>query len=135
MELNGEDGQVWVWSDPHLGDVDALTLFGRPFRSVDEMDDLLIERWRSSVRPDDFVLCLGDMGTWPSLARLQGLPGRKVLVFGNHGRSAIGFDVVCGSVYSHGDPPLLLTHVPIRRVPPGVRGPRPSPGVLSASFI
>ena len=63
MELNGEDGQVWVWSDPHLGDVDALTLFGRPFRSVDEMDDLLIERWRSSVRPDDFVLCLGDMGT------------------------------------------------------------------------
>ena len=66
MELNGEDGQVRVWSDLHLGDVDALTLFGRfgrPFRSVDEMDDLLIERWRSSVRPDDFVLCLGDMGT------------------------------------------------------------------------
>ena len=46
------------------------------------------------------------------------MPGRKVLVFGNHDRSARGFDVVCGSVYSQGDPPLLLTHVPLRRVPP-----------------
>ena len=110
VELNGEDGQVWVWSDLHLGDVDALMFFGRLFRSVDEMDDLLFERWRSSVGPDDSVLCLGDVGTWPSLARLQGLPGRKVLVFGNHDRSAKGFDIVCGSVYSHGDPPLLLTH-------------------------
>ncbi len=118
VELNGEDGQVWVWSDLHLGDVDALTFFGRPFRSVDEMDDLLFERWRSSVGPDDSVLCLGDVGGWPSLAKLQGLPGRKVLVFGNHDRSTTGFDVVCGSVYSHGDPPLLLTHVPLRRVPP-----------------
>ena len=63
VELNGEDGQVWVWSDLHLGDVDALTFFGRPFRSVDEMDDMLFERWRSSVGPDDFVLCLGDVGT------------------------------------------------------------------------
>ena len=118
VELKGEDGLVWVWSDLHLGDVEALTFFGRPFRSVDEMDDMLFERWRSSVGPDDFVVCLGDVGTGPSLTRLQGLPGRKVLVFGNHDRSAKGFDVVCGSVYSHGDPPLLLTHVPLRRVPP-----------------
>ena len=46
------------------------------------------------------------------------LPGRKVLVFGNHDRSAKGFDIMCGSVYSHGEPPLVLTHVPLRRVPP-----------------
>ena len=118
VELKGEDGLVWVWSDLHLGDVEALTFFGRPFRSVDEMDDMLFERWRSSVGPDDFVVCLGDVGTGPGLTMLEGLPGRKVLVFGNHDRSAKGFDVVCGSVYSHGDPPLLLTHVPLRRVPP-----------------
>ncbi len=118
VELKDEDGLVWVWSDLHLGDVDALTFFGRPFRSVVEMDDVLFERWRSSVGPDDVVVCLGDVGTWQSLAGLQGLPGRKVLVFGNHDRSARGFDVVCGCVYSHGDPPLVLTHVPLRRVPP-----------------
>ena len=118
FELKGEDGLVWVWSDLHLGDLDALTFFGRPFRSVDEMDDVLFERWRSSVGRDDCVVCLGDVGTVSSLATLEGLPGRKVLVFGNHDRSARGFDVVCGSVYSHGDPPLVLTHVPLRRVPP-----------------
>ena len=78
---------------------------GRPLRSVDEMDDMLYERWRSSVGPDDFVVCPGDVGTGPSLTRFQGLPGRRVLVFGNHDRSAKGFDIVCGSVYAHGDPP------------------------------
>lgn len=118
VELKDEDGPIWVWSDLHLGDVEALSFFGRPFRSVDEMDDMLCERWRLSVGPDDVVVCLGDVGTWPSLTRLQGLPGRKVLVFGNHDRSAKGFDVVCGSVYSHGEPPLVLTHMPLRRVPP-----------------
>ena len=81
---------------------------------------MLLERWRSSVGPDDSVLCLGDVGTVSSLTRLQGLPGRKILVFGNHDTSAKGFDIVCGSVYSHGDPPLLLTHAPLRRVPRGV---------------
>ena len=55
----------------------------------------------------------------PSLERLGALPGIKILVFGNHDRSARGFDRVVGSLYSHGDPPLLLTHVPLRRVPAG----------------
>ena len=40
VELKNEDGPIWVWSDLH----------GRPFRSVVEMDDVLFERWRSSVR-------------------------------------------------------------------------------------
>ena len=83
------------------------------------MDDVLFDRWQSAVGPDDSVVCLGNVGTGPGLTRLQALPGRKVLVFGNHDRSAKGFDVVCGSLYAHGDPPLLLTHVPLRRVPPG----------------
>ena len=58
VELKGEDALVRVWSDLHLGDADALTFFGRPLRSVDEMDDMLLGRWRSSVDSDDFVLCL-----------------------------------------------------------------------------
>ena len=123
VELEGDDGRVWIWADLHLGDVDALTFFGRPFRSVDDMDHLLVERWQSVIGRNDFVVCLGDVTrgatSLPSLERLGGLPGRKVLVFGNHDRSAKGFDVVCGSVYTHGDPPLLLTHLPLRRVPPG----------------
>ena len=118
FELKVEDDRVWVWSDLHVGDIDALTFFGRPFVSVDEMNEELFERWRSSVGPDDFVVCLGDVGTWQSLAKLQELPGQKILVFGNHDRSARGFDVVCGSAYAHGHPPLVLTHVPLRRVPP-----------------
>lgn len=44
-ELQVDDNRVWVWSDLHLGDVDALDFFGRPFGSVDEMDDVILEHW------------------------------------------------------------------------------------------
>lgn len=80
FELKGEDGVVWVWSDLHLGDVEALTFFGRPFRSVDEMDNVLCERWRSSVGPDDVVVCLGDVGTWPSSAKGSDIDASTVTV-------------------------------------------------------
>ena len=121
-ELQVDDRRVWVWADLHLGDIDALDFFGRPFASVEEMDDVILRRWRARVGPDDLVVCLGDVARGSltgNLERLVALPGRKALVFGNHDRSVQGFDEVCASLYAHGDPPLLLTHVPLREVPPG----------------
>ena len=70
----------WVWSDLHLGDVDALDFFGRPFGSVDEMDDVILEHWQAQVGPDDLVVCLGDIARanlTASLGRLRGLSGRS----------------------------------------------------------
>ena len=52
-------------------------------------------------------------------------PGRKILVYGNHEITSTGlvetngFDEVHSSLYVDGDPPLLLTHVPLRVVPGG----------------
>ena len=79
VELQGADSRVWIWADLHLGDVDALTFFGRPFRSVDDMDHLLVERWQSVIGRNDLVVCLGDVTrgatSLPSLERLGGCPG------------------------------------------------------------
>ena len=72
----------WVWSDLHLGDVDALDFFGRPFGSVDEMDDVILEHRQAQVGPDDLVVCLGDIARanlTASLGRLRGLSGRSRL--------------------------------------------------------
>ena len=50
-------------------------------------------------------------------------PGRrKILVFGNHelgvaGVAVPGFDEIYSVLYADGDPPLLMTHFPLRRVP------------------
>ena len=94
------------------------------------MADELFGRWRLTVDPEDTIICLGDVSLPPlwgdRLERVRKAPGRrKLLVFGNHdvnpvrGIDGAGFDDVHSTLYVPGDPPLLLTHMPLRRIPPG----------------
>ena len=130
-ELCEEDhAAVWLWSDLHLGHDDAIDVFGRRFSTVGEVDDTLFRNWRRAVDPSDTLVCLGDVSFHPlwgtTLRRVRTAPGaRKILVFGNHEVNRIGeidaggFDEVYSTLYVAGDPPLLLTHIPLRRVPEG----------------
>ena len=44
-ELHEQDhSRVWLWSDLHLGHAMALSVFGRPYWTPEEMDDDLFER-------------------------------------------------------------------------------------------
>jgi len=78
-------------SDLHFGHQNIIKYADRPFSSVDEMNETLIENWNSVVRPgvEDEVWVLGDfaMGkiadTLPLAKRLNGF---KLLVPGNHDR-------------------------------------------------
>jgi calcineurin-like phosphoesterase family protein len=79
----------YVTSDTHFGHARISELAGRPFLSVEEMDELLIERWNATVGADDAVLHLGDLALGPigeSLPLTGKLNGRKFLVPGNHDR-------------------------------------------------
>lgn len=88
---------IWVISDTHFNHTNILKFTDstsgalvRPgFSSVEEMNEVMIERWNSLVKHGDKVYHLGDvvMGTdqenwmksnWPRLK------GRKRLVSGNH---------------------------------------------------
>lgn len=88
---------IWVVSDTHFNHSNILkftdsasgALIRPGFSSVEEMNELMIQRWNECVRPGDKVYHLGDvvMGTdqegwmkrhWPRLM------GRKVLICGNH---------------------------------------------------
>ena len=74
-------------SDLHFGHGNVIKYESRPFSSVEEMDDVLIERWNKKVKKGDEVYILGDFGfingerTNEILKRLN---GRKYLVKGNH---------------------------------------------------
>ena len=124
-----DDGGVLVWSDLHLGDWMGLGSFGRPFDSVPEMDEQLLGAWRREVGEDDTVLVLGDVAVpvldGGRLERLAELPGWKVLVFGNHDQNGRGgvvtdpFDDAHLALAVPGDPPLVLTHMPLEEVPEG----------------
>ena len=124
-----DEGRVLVWSDLHLGDWIGLRSFGRPFDSVPQMDEEVLGAWRREVGDDDTVLVLGDVAV-PVLkgGRIElvaELPGWKVLVFGNHDQNGRGgvvtdpFDEAHLALAVAGDPPLVLTHMPLEDVPEG----------------
>lgn len=83
--------KTFIVSDTHFGHKNILTFTGedgkliRPFSSVEEMDELMIENWNKTVSSKDKIYHLGDVvinrRCLPILDRLN---GRKVLVKGNH---------------------------------------------------
>ena len=88
--------RTWIWSDLHLSDPWVLLGWGRPFRSVEEMNRHLLRNWRRRVGADDTIICLGDVGH-PDAWRDDGLvldmaecPGERLLVLGNHDRDVAG---------------------------------------------
>lgn len=71
-------------SDTHFGHRGIIKLCGRPFGSVEEMDEALVAKWNAKVGPEDIVYHLGDF-SWPDKADMfHRLNGEKHLLIGNH---------------------------------------------------
>ncbi len=89
-------------SDLHFGHRSVIRQCGRPFSSVEAMDDALIERWNRRVQGGDTVYILGDLahrsdrGAAYYLSRLK---GRKVLIRGNHDGAAYDGDALSSFFY------------------------------------
>jgi len=85
--------RTWFTSDHHLGHEKIISLSGRPFETVEEMNSVLIERHNAVVGKNDLVWVLGDVAmgaiaeTLPLWARFN---GKKILVSGNHDRTFAG---------------------------------------------
>ena len=80
-------GKALFIADLHLGSERILTLCHRPFWDLTEQDEVIAKNWRDAVKPDDIVYVLGDAaeGDYERVIRvLSPLPGRKMLVKGNH---------------------------------------------------
>ena len=78
---------TWLTADTHFGHAGILHACGRPFSTIQEHDDCLVEAWNATVRPGDTVYHLGDFALGPAEAAervFRRLHGRKVLIVGNH---------------------------------------------------
>lgn len=77
---------IWFTSDTHFGHANIIKYCDRPFFSIEEMDEALVERWNTSVRSDDLVYHLGDFAVTPLYAKKirPRLNGTIRLVIGNH---------------------------------------------------
>lgn len=68
-------------ADTHFNDEDILMYENRPFSSIKEMNQILINNWNRVVDKYDTVYVLGDFG---DISFLESLNGAKYLVKGNH---------------------------------------------------
>ena len=126
--LPEDPGQIWVWSDLHLGHESIIRFCSRPFRDAGHMDNALLDSWAQTVdwaAENEAIVVCGDVAmkrgmTEANFDRIRAMPGRKYLVPGNHDIGgagqlrAEGFDEVCALLYAEGDPKLIFTHVPIQ---------------------
>lgn len=75
-------------SDTHFGHRNVIKYCNRPWETVAEMDEAIIEQWNSQVKPGDTVYHLGDVGIGKGMSLkkdiIQRLNGNKNLVLGNH---------------------------------------------------
>lgn len=79
-------GRIFFTSDLHLGHFNIIRFCSRPFETVNEMNEKLINNWNQTVMPDDEIHCLGDFCfNWrAALAFTTRLNGIKHLTLGNH---------------------------------------------------
>ncbi len=78
---------TWFTSDTHYGHTNIIKYAKRPFNSVEEMDEDMINRWNSVVKAGDSVYHLGDFALCKPERALwiaHRLRGQKFLIFGNH---------------------------------------------------
>lgn len=113
---------AFVSSDLHLGHSKSLEFLMpngerlRPFSSIEEMHEAIIERWNKLINAKDRVYILGDVVIKRSaLKLLESLNGRKVLIKGNHDIYKLSdylpyFEDIRGAFYRQG---LIFTHIPV----------------------
>lgn len=82
---------IFFTADTHFGHANILKLCGRPFATIEEMNDVMIGKWNNRVKGTDMVYIVGDMFFRCSDAEtiLKQLKGKKRLVIGNHDSSWI----------------------------------------------
>jgi calcineurin-like phosphoesterase family protein len=80
--------RIWLTADTHWGHSNIIRLVGRPFSSVEEMDEAMIDNWNARVGPKDMVYHLGDF-CWKGKAQeyRKKLNGKICLIRGNHDKN------------------------------------------------
>jgi calcineurin-like phosphoesterase family protein len=111
--------KVYLISDTHFNHTKIETYCDRP----SDFTERIIRNWKNIIQPTDLIIHVGDVFIgkvegWESI--YPQLPGRKVLVRGNHDKHPLawwmehGFDFACDSmIFRH----AWITHRPAHSLP------------------
>lgn len=115
---------IFAYSDPHFYAEKIINYGQRPFQSVDEMNQALINNYNSVVGKCDVCYWLGDVMYGATKEKvhyiLSRLHGIKCLIKGNHDRGhpvswwlAAGFDRVFDNPVYLAEHYIMLSHEPL----------------------
>jgi calcineurin-like phosphoesterase family protein len=118
--------RVWMTSDLHFGHQNIISYCDRPFNNVSEQNDSLLQLLRK-ISENELVVFVGDMamGNYEAgVEVMRMLPGRKILVVGNHDLTGSGkcrladeeiFEVVVPFLFWQGlkQTSVLVCHYPV----------------------
>lgn len=80
--------RTFFTSDLHLNHRNILQYCNRPWQTVEEMNEALIDSWNERVKGEDRVYVVGDFSLTHRVSLLEGwlqrLNGEKILIRGNH---------------------------------------------------
>lgn len=87
MNFNFKGENLYFTADSHFNHANIIKFCNRPFNSVEQMNETLIDNWNQVVGKDDIVFhlgdfCLGGAAEWTKL--LDRLNGKIYLILGNH---------------------------------------------------
>lgn len=113
---------IYFISDTHFYHSNIIKYCNRPFNSVNDMNNTIINNWNNIVKTDDVVYHLGDF----CLSSDEGiksifnkLNGNIILIRGNHDRRPvkfyedIGFKVLKNAPVILEEYKLMLSHIPL----------------------
>ena len=115
---------TYVFSDPHFCHEKIIQVANRPFTSVEEMNETIIQNYNMIVQKQDVCYWLGDImydATKDKVRDVLGrMHGRKYLIRGNHDMNhsetwwkSVGFDKVFSHpIYDEANR-IMLSHEPL----------------------
>ena len=113
--------KTWFIADLHLGHQKIIDFELRPFKTLEEMDEAIVENWNSVVGDNDDIFVLGDFSFYDKEKTTEickKLKGRKILIMGCHDEESVSYYMECGfeEVYNY---PIIyreffmLSHKPL----------------------
>lgn len=107
-------GKTFITSDQHLGHYNIIKYCNRPFETLDEMNDTLIDNWNSEVSAEDNVFFLGDLAFGKHSKTddwINELNGNIIFFRGNHDVSR-EIQFFSSAIVTFEGIPFYLTHDP-----------------------
>ncbi len=85
FKFNAE--HTFFTSDTHFNHANIIRFCNRPFKDVEQMNEVMITNWNNAISKDDTVFhlgdfCLGGAAEWTKI--LDRLNGKIFLIMGNH---------------------------------------------------